>query len=330
MIGLLEGMGLSFLCNTITPSPLGDGFRNRAKFRVFHVKNGIRVKGTSPNDGPVDFEKSIWIFPEWSRKVVQDVITFIQENRKDFVIDGFEIQLTHGKKNVHATFSVKRLITEPYDEFVLALLTKIPEIVGVAIPAQKLELGETFLVHTIGDKDFYAHYASFFQSNLHLTPKLVTHVDRISTELSVQEIIDLYCGVGLLSLSIGEKNTKIIGTDTNKRAITSAQKNANNMGFCSAKYSVSSVERFVQTAGVGANRLVLINPPRSGCPPAVISSIASQNPDHIIVISCSLKTHVLDLAEWGKKDYKILSLKAFDMFPFTDFLETVTVLKIKR
>jgi 23S rRNA (uracil1939-C5)-methyltransferase len=330
MIGLLEGIGLSHLCNTIIPSPLDDGFRNRAKFRIFHAKNGIRVKGTSPRDGSVAFEKSLWILPEWSRQVVRNVIAFIQKNRKDFVVDGFEIQLAHGKKNVHATFSVNRSITEPYDEFVLALLTKIPEIVGVAIPAQKLEVGETFLVHTIGDKNFRAHYASFFQSNLHLTPELVAHVDRISTELSVREVIDLYCGVGLLSLSIGEKNTKIIGIDTNKRAITSAQKNANNMGFLSANYSVSSLERFVHTAKIGANRLVVINPPRSGCPLVVISAIASQNPDYIILVSCSLETHVLDLSEWEKMGYKILSLKAFDMFPFTDFLETVTLLKIKR
>ncbi len=330
MIGLLEGIGLAHLCHSIVPSPLGDGFRNRAKFRIFHDKNGIRAKGTSPGDGPVVFEKSLWILPEWSRQVVRNMVAFVHKNRNDFSVDGFEVQLAHGRKNVHTTFSVKRSITEPYDAFASALLSEIPEIVGVAIPAQKVEVGETFLVHTIGDKDFHAHYASFFQSNLYLTPELVAHVDRISAELSVREIMDLYCGVGLLSLSIGKKNTKIIGLDTNKMAITSAQKNAYNMGFRSANYIVTSVERFVQTAEIGVNSLVLINPPRSGCPPIVISGIASQNPRHIILVSCSLKTHVLDLAEWEKKEYKILSLIAFDMFPFTDFLETLTVLRIKR
>jgi 23S rRNA (uracil1939-C5)-methyltransferase len=72
---------------------------------------------------------------------------------------------------------------------------------------------------------------------------------------------------------------------------------------------------------------VLINPPRSGCPPKVINAITSRNPNHVLLISCSLKTHAIDLVMWKKGGYEILSLKAFDMFPFTDFLETVTVLK---
>jgi 23S rRNA (uracil1939-C5)-methyltransferase len=152
----------------------------------------------------------------------------------------------------------------------------------------------------------------------------------MSATMTIEEIFDLYCGVGLLSLWAGEKDTKITGSDTNRMAIKSAQKNAVHLGFRSAKYSMSSVERFVQAAKIQTNSLVLINPPRFGCPPQVINGIASRHPDRIIIVSCSLKTHVLDLAEWGKKGYEILSLKAFDMFPLTDFLETVTELKIKR
>jgi tRNA/tmRNA/rRNA uracil-C5-methylase (TrmA/RlmC/RlmD family) len=330
MIALLSGIGISHLCRKITRSPLDNGFRNRTKFRVFHDKSETRVEGTSPRGGLVTFEKTLWILPDWGRQVAQNVIAFIRKNRKDFVVDGFEIQLAHGKKNVHATFSVNRAITEPYDTFAHALLRKIPELVGVAIPSQKLEAGESFLIHTIGDKDFHAHYTSFFQSNLHLTPALVAHVNRISGDTATREIFDLYCGVGLLSLSIGEKNTRIIGIDTNRKAITSARQNAEHMGFLSAIYSVCSVERFVQNARIGADSLVLINPPRSGCTPAVISAIASRSPDRIILISCSLKSHVLDLAEWEKKGYEILSIKAFDMFPFTDFLETVTELRLGR
>jgi 23S rRNA (uracil1939-C5)-methyltransferase len=205
----------------------------------------------------------------------------------------------------------------------------IPEIVGVAIPSQKLEVGETHLDHSIGSEEFCAHYASFFQSNLPLTPKLLENVSWISKKIAFREIFDLYCGVGLLSLSVGEKDTKIIGIDTNRMAVESAQENADRMDFHSAKFSVSSVERSIRTTEIGTNTLVLVNPPRFGCPPTVINTIASQNPHHILLVSCSLKTHVPDLVEWEKSGYEVLSFNAFDMFPFTDFLETVTVLKRK-
>ena len=290
----------------------------------------MRIEGTSPSSGPVEYKKSLWILPDWSRHVVRQVVAFIQKNQKNFTVDGFEVQLAHGQKNVHVTFSVNRSITEIYENFAIALLSDIPEIIGVAIPSQKLEVGETFLVHRIGEKDFCAHYASFFQSNLYLTPELVAHVARISAAKAVRKIFDLYCGVGLLSLSLGDKDTQIIGIDTNRKAITSAQKNAGHMGFRSARFSVSSVERFLQTSEIGTNSLVLINPPRSGCTPSAINAIASHHPDRIILVSCSLRTHVVDLVEWEKRGYEILALKAFDMFPFTDFLETVTELKLKR
>ncbi len=329
MVTQLDGIGLSHLCSKIIPSPLSDGFRNRAKFRVFHGKNEMRTEGTDPIDGPVEFEKSLWIFPDWSKKIVRNVVAFIQKDNKDFVVDGFEVQLAHGKKNVHTTLSVKRSVTHSYEDLALALLTNIPEIVGVAIPSQKLEIGETHLDHSIGGKDFCAHYASFFQSNLHLTPQLLENVGRICRKIAFREVFDLYCGVGLLSLSVGEKNAKIIGIDTNRMAVESAQKNADRMDFRFAKFSVMSVERSIRTTKIGTYGLVLANPPRSGCPPTVINAIASQNPKHVLLVSCSLKTHVPDLEEWKKCEYQVLSFKAFDMFPFTDFLETMTVLERK-
>ncbi|MGD9344666.1 MAG: hypothetical protein PVH84_02310, partial [Candidatus Aminicenantes bacterium] len=221
MIPLLDGIGMSNQCNKIVPSPISDGFRNRAKFRVFLERDRIRVKGTSPIGGPVSFEKSLWILPDWSRQVVRQVIAFIQKNRRDFVADGFEIQLTHGSKNIHITFSVARSIVELYDGFAGQLLREIPEITGVAIPSQKLEVGDTFLVHSIADKDFHAHYASFFQSNLHLTSELVKHVGQMRTAMATNQIFDLFCGVGLMSLSAGDKRINILGADTNKMAIES-------------------------------------------------------------------------------------------------------------
>ena len=325
----LEGIGLSHLCNKIVQSPLSDGFRNRAKFRIFYSRNGAKVEGTDPIDGPVSFEKSLWIIPDWSKQVVRDVVEFIKKDHRSAPVDGFEIQLAHGKRNVHMTFSVKRSIKHSYEDLARALLTNIPETVGVAIPSQKLEVGESYLEHSINGKSYYAHYASFFQSNLHLTPKLLEYVVRISEGMASREIFDLYCGVGLLSLSVGKKDSRITGLDTNRMAVRSAQRNTDRMDFLSAKFSVSSVERSNQITKISNDSLGLINPPRSGCPSTVINAIASQNPNYILLVSCSLKTHVIDIAAWKKNGYEVLSLRAFDMFPFTEFLETVTVLKRK-
>jgi tRNA/tmRNA/rRNA uracil-C5-methylase (TrmA/RlmC/RlmD family) len=327
MIGQLDGIGLAHLCDKIIPSPIRDGFRNRAKFRIFYDKSKSRIEGTDPIEGPVALEKSLWILPDWGKQLVREITVLIQKDSQDSCIDGLEIQLAHGKRNAHVTFSVKRSLERSCEGLAMVLLKSLPEIVGVAIPSKKLEYGESYLDHSINEKIFCAHHASFFQSNLHLTPKLLEYVVGVIRGVSFREIMDLYCGVGLISLSVGNESTKISGVDTNRLAVRSAQRNAGRMGFVSPKFSVSSVERYIQTAEISAESFVLINPPRSGCPSSVINAIASKIPNYVLLVSCSLKTHVIDLAEWQKGGYGVLSLTAFDMFPFTEFLETVTLLK---
>ena len=103
--------------------------------------------------------------------------------------------------------------------------------------------------------------------------------------------------------------------------------NGKNLDLNQTKFNCTSVEKFLGTFPLSKDDVIFLNPPRQGVSPVVIETIASQRPRIICLVSCSLETHLRDLKLWKDFSYSIRSLAAFDMFPFTDFLETVTVLE---
>ncbi len=327
MIFLLERIGCEPLCQIITPTPLQKGFRNRAKYRVYENQDTVRIVGTDPHEGDVPYERALWILPAWARQIVERVASYRKDYRYDFPFDGFELQLTHGRQQAHVIISMKRVFSEFFESHAKDLWAKIPELIGVAVPSQKIELGDVCLDHWLLGKRFYGHYDSFFQSNLSLTPSLLDQIASEAKAIDYQAIIDLYCGVGLLSLSFTDRGTRIVGVESDKNAVESASKNALNLGYKSSSFNHSKAENFVKSKEFHSDSLVIINPPRTGCDSLVVDIVARQSLKNIILVSCDLETHVQDLKLWQEKNYEVASISAFDMFPFTPFLETVTRLK---
>jgi len=328
--GLLDGIGYGHLCNEIIPSPLKDGYRNRAKFKIYSREGKVELKGTAPIQGEVFYEEALWILPEWGREIIKQVAEIISSRYQAFPVDGFEIQLTHGRNEAHTTLSVKRSLVHPYSELAQILLAELSGLKGIAVPSQKAEFGESFLNHSLLNFDICAHYDAFFQSNLRLTPELVGKVMSDCVQSLPVEIMDLYCGVGLFSLYTGKEGSRILGVDSNEKAIESARMNAARMGLKDASYVYSSAEEFVQEHDLGCPDIILIDPPRTGCQPQLISGIARVHSPKICLISCAIDTHVRDLVQWNGEGYIPVSFQAFDMFPFTEFIETVTLLNLKK
>ena len=198
---------------------------------------------------------------------------------------------------------------------------------GVSIPSQRQDFGISYLLHNIHGKDSLSQYSAFFQSNLRLTTKLVEEVKRKCQNLDFARILDLYCGVGLFSLSLAKKNTAAIGVDINKRAIDSARFNAKSLQFRQVSFLCCPVENFLHNAHINPDDLVVIDPPRSGFQESLIAAISERRPHHVCSISCDLPTHIRDLKNWMRNGYKIQSMAVFDMFPFTEYLETAAFLQ---
>lgn len=315
------------LCSGLIPTPVTKGFRSRAKFKIFGTTDRFQIKGTGPLQGEVPYEEALWLMPIWGRKLVIQIVDILSSKQSDFWVDGFEVQLSHGNRHGHVTLSVKRQERQSYEKLAELLLGEISSLEGVSIPSQKQDFGKSYLLHNIAGINFYSHYSAFFQSNLSLTTRLVEDVARKCQNRDFYRILDLYCGIGLFSLFIAEEATTVIGVDINKRAVDSARFNAKYLQRRQASFLCCPVENFVQDARISQNDLIIIDPPRSGCPESLVKIISRLRPQFICSISCNLPTHIRDLKYWMRNGFTVRSIAAFDMFPFTEYLETVAFLE---
>ena len=323
----LAQIGCDHLCSRILPSALENGYRNRAKFKIFSQEGGPVIRGTDPIKGEVEAHKMLWILPEWGRDIVIQSFESISRNHAEFPVDGFELQLTHGDHKAHLTLSVSKRNKQPYKALAQELLAGDQALVGISVPSQKQEFGDSDLCHTLLGEAFQAHYSAFFQSNLDLTPALLREVEMILSGRSFSRIFDFYCGVGLFSLLLGTASMPILGIDLQKRSIENANKNALQRGFAEAEYVCCDVPKYIPNAEISTDSLLIFDPPRTGCPVQMLEEIARSAAGLCLMVSCCLETQIRDLEFLQKKGFEVVSLAAFDMFPFTDFLETIALLR---
>jgi len=323
----LNGIGIGHLCPRIVPTPVEKGYRSRAKFKIYGRPGHHKILGTNPMQGEVPASQAMWILPVWGRKLVQRLIQVLTAHLTDFWVDGFEVQLAHGSEQAHVTLAVKRSEMRAYSRFADHLLTQIVELTGVAVPSQRESSGQPYLRHNILGREFFSHHAAFFQSNIPLTPRILEEARTQYQNKDFLRLVDLYCGVGLFSLFLQNRASEIVGIESNRWAVESARKNSARSGFANAFFLCEPVEKYVQKPGLKPGDSVIVNPPRSGCPPSVIEAIAKQGPCCVFSISCYLPTHIRDLDAWIRKGYAVRSIAAFDMFPFTEYLETMAFLE---
>jgi len=199
--------------------------------------------------------------------------------------------------------------------------------VGIVPPLTKDESLET--KKTIGKFTYTFSSGGFFQINQLLLPALI---DEAVKPLEGRNALDLYCGVGLFSLPLAAKFEKVIGIESNHEAIGYARVNADFAGYENVAFESEMVGRWFERNNDVDRRIdaVLLDPPRVGAEKATMRGIVALKPKKICYVSCDPATLARDLRPLLDNGYKIDSMSAFDMFPQTHHIETVTHLSIEN
>lgn len=170
--------------------------------------------------------------------------------------------------------------------------------------------------------DFDDHeYPPFSQVNHGVNEKLKEHVLNCLPENS-QTILDLYCGNGNFTALAKQKSptSEVIGVESNRTSIDEAKKNHSQIEFIA-----NDVAKFLKKWSRPTKTLtVILDPPRSGCQPAVLAALTKINPQTIIYISCDPTTLSRDIKQLT--GHRLKDAKGFDMFPQTYHVETVALL----
>jgi tRNA/tmRNA/rRNA uracil-C5-methylase (TrmA/RlmC/RlmD family) len=320
--GVLAEAGLDGLFRGMRRCPVERGYRMRASF--YRAADGSGAVGVDPRLGRVPLEESLWVMPESARPLVREVARRVAAMPDEARITGLEVRLEFGSDRAHVTLAAERGGPVRLDELCAELMAKVEGVVGVAVPSRGIEAGEAEHRHLLLGKTILAHHRAFFQTNRWLTGDLAAAAQSAAADPS--RIVDLYCGAGLHSVLAACTESHVIGVDTNRWAIDSARHNAELHGLTHARYERVPVERIAHGADERPPTVVFVNPSRFGCAPGVVERIAAWRPGTVCLVSCSIHSHARDLAAFVRAGYQPRPFESFDMFPFSDFVESVTAL----
>ena len=174
---------------------------------------------------------------------------------------------------------------------------------------------------------------AFYQVN-HDACELLYEIARKKAELSAgATVLDLYCGIGTIGLSMAKSAERIIGIEIVDEAVERARENAARNGVKNAYFYCGDasdaqklLERAEATHGDISGATVVMDPPRKGSTPELIEYLASRGFERIVYVSCGPDTLARDCALFRKNGYQIGSVTPVDMFPRTGHVESVVCL----
>jgi 23S rRNA (uracil1939-C5)-methyltransferase len=186
---------------------------------------------------------------------------------------------------------------------------------------------DRYCYHHVRGKVFRVDIDGFFQINRYLLPEWLDLILEYSNPQRDDRVLDLYCGSGIIGLSIAEKVKTVVGVEINKRAVDSAMYNAK-------ENRIENISFFKANALEGLENVkhaekIIVDPPRSGLGKAVVEKIAMIEPELLVYASCDTATLARDIRFLMESGYHLSKVSLVDMFPRTWHIETVSLL-IKR
>lgn len=186
--------------------------------------------------------------------------------------------------------------------------------------------GEELLEEEVAGKRFLIHPNSFFQTNTIMAAALVAKAAEFLAERRPSALLDLYCGVGLFGICLSGAAGRVIGVEIDPVAVAAARRNAELNGVANAEYAAAKAESLVWERE--RPDAAIIDPPRAGLHPKVVSSLLRHLPERIVYVSCNYESFVRD---WQllKGSYGIAKMDALDLFPHSPHVELISLLERK-
>ncbi len=220
------------------------------------------------------------------------------------------------------------------------LTALFPEITGIILnidkePGNKLLKGD---FHTLWGKNtitdilcglsFELSPLSFYQVNSPQAEHLYEKVKEFALVSREDSVLDLYCGIGTISLFLAKEAKRVVGVEIVEAAVENAKRNAELNHLDNAEFycsDASSFKKYTEQIGFIPDSIV-VDPPRKGLDRETIECICDYSPERIVYVSCNPATLARDLCFFRDHGYLVTDAEAYDMFPKTSHVETVCCL----
>lgn len=324
-------------------------YRNKAQFPVGKGKNGCAVGFYAKRSHRIVDTEQCFLQNECNDEIIRIVREFLDE----FHIPPYEEEthtglvrhiLTRIGKNsgeimVCIVINGKRL---PYSDILTERLRRIDGVVSVVLNVNKEKTnvilgqkvitlwGKDTITDTIDGIAFEISPLSFYQVNPIQTEVLYGKAVEMAELKGNEVVLDLYCGIGTISLFFARKAKKVFGVEIVPEAIADAKRNAERNGITNAEFAVGAAEdvipRLYAEKGITAD-VVVVDPPRKGCDAKLLDTILQIQPEKIVYVSCNPATWARDLAVLRQGGYELREVQPVDQFGHSVHVEVVCCLQ---
>lgn len=203
------------------------------------------------------------------------------------------------------------------------VLNEVSESAIASSPKKSITKGNFQTSIEIEELRFSFSSTSFVQNHPNQSLKIYQKIVKIAERIEATSVLDLYCGVGILSLLLAKKGCSVTGIELNRAAVKDAKENAKTNRMTSLQFIEGDVAKIAESHLKENPSLVIVNPPREGLSQEVIKLLLKYPPKHFIYVSCMPSTLARDLQLLKSGGLKVNKATAFDMFPQTTHVETL-------
>ncbi len=189
--------------------------------------------------------------------------------------------------------------------------------------------GKPYVEDSLCGIDFKISPAAFYQVNHDMAERLYEKATDFILKSGAETALDLYCGIGTISLVMAEKLKKVIGVEVVPQAIEDAKVNAVLNGMENTEFICADAGKAAKMLLERGERpdAILVDPPRKGLSEDVIEIIKELAPKTLVYVSCDAATLARDLKILCDGAYKAISATPVDLFPRTRHVECVCLLE---
>ena len=198
--------------------------------------------------------------------------------------------------------------------------------------------GSATILETLGGLTFEISSGSFFQTNTDQAERLLaTALEGLGLTGS-ERVLDVYSGTGTFTLPIAARAREAIGIESSAVAVRDAERNAERNGIRNVQFwTGEAMEVLRDRFGLGVRDssrpferppidAVLVDPPRAGLHPGVVSRLIHLGTPRLVYVSCNPSTLARDLSLFCESRYRLEWVQPIDMFPHTPHIECVASL----
>ncbi|MBQ7055040.1 MAG: 23S rRNA (uracil(1939)-C(5))-methyltransferase RlmD [Oscillospiraceae bacterium] len=228
------------------------------------------------------------------------------------------------------------------DRLIEIITEKCPKVCGIVLNINKEKtnviLGNKYITlwgsSTLSDElcgsAFSISPAAFYQVNHAQTERLYDIATSLALSNGAKTALDLYCGIGTITLKLAKSMERVIGVEVVPQAIEDAKQNAELNGIGNAEFICADAGEAAQMLAARGEKpdAIVVDPPRKGLSLDVITEIKRMSPETVVYVSCDPATLARDLKIFEEdKSYKVISVQPVDMFPRTKHCECIVQLR---